>query len=297
MRDFKELLDLAKTRGPKTISVAVAEDEDVLEAIKLAMENNIVTPILVGNKKEILRISREVALNIENLEIINEVDDKKAAIKAVELVDRGKADILMKGLVSTSTIMKAVLDKDKGLRTNKLISHAAVFEVDTYHKVFLLSDAAMIIAPDLEEKRSIIENTIELAKSLDISKPKVGVLAANEKVSEKMEATVHAEKLKNMNTDGYIVDGPFALDNAISKESADIKGIKSEVAGDVDILLAPNIETGNVLYKALSFLANAKTAGIILGAKAPIVLTSRADNEETKLNSIALAVLMAAKEG
>ena len=194
---------------------------------------------------------------------------------------------------------RQVLDSEIGLRTGKVISHVAVFDVSTYHKVFIVTDAAMNIAPNISQKKEIIENAVELAKSLDIEKPKVAVLASKEKVSPKMEATIHAKELADMNKNGEItgclVDGPFALDNAISKESAKLKGINSEVAGDADILLVPHIDAGNVLYKCLSFLANAKSAGLIVGTKSPIVLTSRADNEESKLNSIALAVLMASK--
>ena len=298
-KDFNALMNLAKSRGPKIVSVACAHDEDVLLSIKMAMAEGIVTPILVGNKGKIVEIAQDINLNLEGVRIIDEADKILASRKATELVSVGEAHILMKGLVDTSIIMKQVLDKEIGLRRDKLISHVAVFDVATYHKVFLVTDAAMNIAPDVAQKKDIIENSVELARALDIDMPKVAILAAKESVSPKMEATVHAQELANMNKEGLIkdciVDGPFALDNAISKESAKIKGIDSVVAGDADILLAPTIEAGNVLYKALSFLANAKTAGLILGAKAPIVLTSRADNEEAKLNSIVLAVLMSSR--
>jgi len=238
-----------------------------------------------------------ISFDISNVQIIDEKDGVEATRKATALVSSGEAQVLMKGLIDTSVIMKAVLDKEIGLRTDSVISHVAVFDVPTYHKVFMVTDAAMIIAPDLDQKKKIIENAVKLAHSLDIAEPKVAVLAAKEKVSPKMEATVHAKELSDMNKageiSGCIVDGPFALDNAVSKESARIKGIDSVVAGDADILLAPDIEAGNVLYKALSFLANAKSAGLIVGTSKPIVLTSRADNEEAKLNSIVLATLMA----
>lgn len=298
-KDFNSLMELAKKRGPKVVSVACAHDEDVLLSIKMAMEEGIITPVLVGDKDQILKIAEDIKLNLEGVEIINEADKVLASRKATELVHLGQAHILMKGLVDTSIIMKQVLDKEIGLRTDRLISHVAVFDVETYHKVFLVTDAAMNIAPDLVQKKDIIENSVELAQAFDIKMPKVAVLAAKESVSPKMEATVHAQELADMNKEGSIkdciVDGPFALDNAVSKESAKIKGIDSVVAGDADILLAPDIEAGNVLYKALSFLANAKSAGLILGAKAPIVLTSRADNEEAKLNSIVLSVLMSSR--
>lgn len=298
-KDFNVLMSLAKERGPKIVSVACAHDEDVLLSIKMAMEEGIIDPILVGDEKKILEIANEIQLNIDGVRIIDEADKVLASRKATELVSTGEAHILMKGLVDTSIIMKQVLDSEIGLRAGRLISHVAVFDVATYHKVFLVTDAAMNIAPDLSQKKDIIDNSVELAQALDIRIPKVAVLAAKESVSPKMEATVHAQELANMNKEGMIkdciVDGPFALDNAISKESARIKGIDSVVAGDADILLAPDIEAGNVLYKALSFLANAKSAGLILGAKAPIVLTSRADDEEAKLNSIVLSVLMSSR--
>lgn len=300
-KDFSELLKLAQEKGPKKISVAVAEDEEVLSAIKEAMELEIVVPILVGNKEKIFEISKEIDLDLEFIEILDEKDPSLASRMATELVSSGRAQILMKGLVDTSIIMKQVLDKEIGLRTENVISHVAVFEVETYHKIFIVTDAAMNLAPDLIKKKEIIENAVKLAISLDIANPKVAVLAAKEKVDPKMEATVHARELSDMNKRGEIknciVDGPFALDNAINKHSAMIKGIDSVVAGDADILLAPNIEAGNVLYKSLTYFARAKSAGLIVGTKAPIVLTSRADNHQTKLNSIALAVLMASSGG
>jgi len=300
-KDFSQLLKQAQEKGPKSISVAVAQDPDVLSAIKQSKDFGIAEPILVGDKEKIEEIARELDFILDSIEIIDEKDPIVAARIATELVSSGKAQILMKGLIDTSVLMKQVLDKEIGLRTENVISHVAVFDVATYHKVFLVTDAAMILAPDLNQKKEIIENAVGLARSLDIDNPKVAVLAAKEKVNPKMEATVHAKELSDMNKRGEIknciVDGPFALDNAINKESAMIKGIDSIVAGDADILLAPNIEAGNVLYKSLTFFANAKSAGLVVGTKAPIVLTSRADNDEAKLNSIALAVLMASTGG
>lgn len=298
-KSFTDLLKAAQEKGPKKLSVAVAEDREVLSAVKKAKELNIIEPILVGDKPKIEKIAEEINFDLSGIEIVDEKDGTEASRKATELVSSGKADVLMKGLIDTSIIMKQVLDKEIGLRTDKLISHVAVFDVETYHKVLLVTDAAMNIAPDLNQKKEIINNAVELAHSLGIEKPKVAVIAAKEKVSPKMEATVHAQELAEMNKkgeiSGCIVDGPFALDNAISKEAAETKGIKSEVAGDADILLVPYIEAGNVLYKSLTYFAKAKNAGIILGTKAPIVLTSRADNEESKLYSIVLAVLLSSK--
>lgn len=299
IKSFANLLQLVQIKVPKRISVAVAEDKQVLGAIKASRDLNIVEPILIGDKSKIERISQEIGFNLLGVEIIDEKDKVLASRKATELVSTGKADILMKGLVDTSIIMKQVLDKEIGLRTGKLISHVAVFDVKTYHKILFITDTAMNISPNLNQKKEIIENAVKLAHSLEIDNPKVAVIGAKEKVSLKMEATVHAKELANMNDNGEItgciVEGPFALDNAISKEAALHKGINSQVAGDADILLMPNIDAGNILYKSLTFFARSKSAGIILGTKAPIVLTSRADNEEAKLYSIVLGVLLTSK--
>lgn len=296
MRNFEDILKFATNNNIK-IAVAAAHDMEVLSAIKMAMELNLVTPILVGDKKQILQYAEELQLKLDNVEIIDEADIQKASEIAVRLVHDGVAKILMKGLVDTSIILKAVLNKEYGLRTSNLLSHAAVFEVDKYHKLLFVTDAAMNLAPTLDEKRQITENIVSLAHSLSIKKPKVAVVCAKEKVDPKMIATVDADELVKMNKSGVLsgclVGGPFALDNAISKEAAKHKGINDPVAGDADIILVPTIEAGNVLYKSLAFLSNSKNAGIILGARSPIVLTSRADSDEAKLNSIALAVLHA----
>jgi phosphate butyryltransferase len=297
IKNFEELLSKAKANGPKKISVACAQDDDVLKAIKAAYEQGIVNGYLVGDEAEIRKIAAEINLDLSGFEVINIVDMAEASLKAVELVSSGKAEIVMKGLVDTSIILKAVLNKEIGLRTGNALSHVAIFDVPTYHKILLVTDAAMNIAPDLHTKKQIIENSLVVTKALNIATPNVGIIAAKEKVTESMPATVDAGALVKMNLEGEItgckVGGPFALDNAVSKEAAEIKGIKDPMAGDVDVLLCPTIEAGNVLYKALNFLANAKSAGIIVGAKAPVVLTSRADSDESKLNSIALGVLMA----
>lgn len=300
-KSFEDLLELAKVRGPKTLAVAAAEDKDVLMAVKSALEQGIIKPILVGDKEKIEEIAEDIGFDLSEIELIDKKEKADAARTATELVSSKKADILMKGLVDTATILKQVLDSEIGLRTDKVISHVAVFDIPTYHKVFMVTDAAMNIAPDLNQKKQIIENAVALAQSLDIETPKVAVIAAKESVSPKMIATVDAKALKEMYENGEIknciVDGPLALDNAVSKESARIKGIESEVAGDADILMVTDIDAGNVLYKSLTFLGNAKSAGLILGTSAPIVLTSRADNHEAKLNSIALSVLKASNQG
>lgn len=297
IKNFKELLELAVKKGPKKLAVACAQDDDALKAIKTAYDMGIVGGYLVGDEAQIRAIAGEIGLDLGGFEIINIVDMAEASLKAVELVSSGKADLVMKGLVDTSIILKAVLNKEVGLRTGNALSHVAIFDVPTYHKILLVTDAAMNIAPDLMTKKQIIENSLFVTRALEIETPNVGIIAAKEKVSEAMLATVDAGELVKMSKEGLIkgcnVGGPFALDNAVSKEAAEIKGIKDPMAGDVDVLLCPTIEAGNVLYKALNFLANAQSAGIIVGAKAPVVLTSRADSDDSKLNSIALGVLMA----
>ncbi len=299
IKNFNDVLLIAKERGPKKIAVACAQDSDVLKAVNNAYVKGIADAILIGDKEKIELICQEESIDTSNYEILDIKDNAEASLKAVELVSSGKAHMVMKGLVDTAVILKAVLNKEVGLRTGNALSHVAVFDVPTYHKLLLVTDAAMNIAPDLETKKQILENSLVVSRALDIEVAKVGVIAAKEKVNPKMPATVDAGELVKMNEageiTGCIVGGPFAVDNAVSKEAAEIKGINHPAAGDVDIMLCPTIEAGNVLYKTLAFLSNAQSAGIIVGAKAPVILTSRADSEEAKLNSIALAVLMAAK--
>lgn len=297
--NFEDLLKIAKERGPKTISVACAQDSDVMLAVEAARAQGIAEAILVGDKTEIEAIAAENSIDLANYELIDIKDLAEASLKAVELVSSGKAHMVMKGLVDTAVILKAVLNKEVGLRTGNVLSHVAVFDVPSYPRILMVTDAAMNIAPDVQGKKQIIENSLVVANALDIDVPKVGVICAKEKVNEKMPATVDAAELVRMNEagelTGCIVGGPFALDNAVSEEAARIKKINHPAAGKCDILLAPTIEAGNVLYKALNFLCTAQSAGIIVGAKAPVVLTSRADSDASKLNSIALGVLMAAK--
>jgi phosphate butyryltransferase len=297
IKNFEGILKTAKQRGPLKVSVAVAEDKHVLEAIWDAKKLGIIDAYLIGDKKKINSVADEIGMDISQFMVIDKANATEAAREAVYLVSSGKAQVVMKGLLDTSIIMKAVLDKEIGLRANSILSHVAVFEVEGYKQLFYVTDAAMNIAPTLEEKAKIIENCVEVAQALDNKMPKVGIICAVEKVNKKMEATIHAEELVNMNQRGEIKDciigGPFALDNAISKEAAIIKKIDHPVAGNAEILLVPDIEAGNILYKSLSFFAKAKNAGIIVGAKAPIVLTSRSDSREAKLQSLALGVMIA----
>ncbi len=293
LQKLENLENIARNKGPKKIAVAVAQDEDVLKAIQKAQLNNLIQPILVGDKHLIEKSAKSAVLDISHVEIINEPDSDAACIRAVELITAENIPILMKGLVSTSTLLKAFLNKEKNLTKGNLLSHVALFESPYYHKIFCITDAAMNIQPTLEEKISILKNAVNLYHQLGISMPKVGILAAVETVNPKMEATIHASLLREMNEKkqigGCIIDGPFALDNAISKEAAKHKGICSKVAGDADILVVPDLNSGNILYKALCFMGGAVSAAMITGAEIPIVLTSRADSEKSKYLSIALA--------
>ncbi|SDL31399.1 phosphate butyryltransferase [Natronincola ferrireducens] len=299
IRNFEEVMKIARERGPKVVSVACAEDIEVLMAVNAAKQEGIADAILVGDAEKIAAIAVDKNIDLGQFEIIDIKDAVEASRKAVELVSTGKAHMVMKGLVDTSIILKAVLDAEIGLRTGNVLSHVAVFDVKGYDRMFLVTDAAMNIAPDLNTKKQIIENAVHIAHALDIEEPKVAVVCAKEKANPKMPDTMDAVALEEMNQKGELknclVGGPFALDNAVSVEAAKHKGIDHPVAGYADILMAPDIEAGNVLYKSMVFFAGAKNAGVIVGAKAPIVLTSRADSDEAKLYSIALGVLAAAK--
>ncbi|MBN4069956.1 MAG: phosphate butyryltransferase [Alkaliphilus sp.] len=297
MKNFDQIMQIARERGPKTVSVACAQDVEVLLAIDAAKKEGIVDAILVGDKERIETIAKDNNIDVSKFDIVDIKDMTEASRKAVELVSSGKAHMVMKGLVDTSIILKAVLDNEIGLKTGKVLSHVAVFDIQGYDRLFIVSDAAMNIAPDLDTKKQIIDNAVGVAQALDNKVPKVAVICAKEKVNPKMPDTIDARELQRMNEEGIIknciVAGPFALDNAVSVEAAKLKGINHPVAGKADILLLPDIEAGNVLYKSIVYFAPSKNAGLIVGAKAPIVLTSRADTEETKLYSIALGVLCA----
>lgn len=299
LRSFSEILEKVKSNERKKIAVAAAQDEPVLEAVRDAMNIGMVEAILVGDKDKILEIADKINLNVNDLEIIHEPDNNKAALKAVELVSSGKAHMVMKGLLETSTILKAVLNKEIGLRSGKLMSHVAVFEIPGFDRLIFVTDAALNMYPDLKAKVDILNNAVSVARALEIEKPKVAPICAVEVVNLDMPATIDAAMLSKMNERGQIkeciVDGPLAIDNALSAEAAQHKKINSPVAGKADILLLPNIEAANVMYKTLTYTTNSKSGGIIVGASAPVVLTSRADSPESKLNAIALAALVSGK--
>ena len=289
---YKKIAEGAK-HEKSAVAVACAEDSHVLEAVYDARE--MATFVLIGDANKIREAAEEAKADISGMEIVDEPDAAKACAYAVSLVSDGKADALMKGLVDTSVIMKAVLNKEAGMRTGRTLSHLAVFELPTYHKLLFVTDAAINISPDLATKREIVQNSVEAVNNLGITNPKVAMLAAKEKADAKMPVTMDAAELSTMYENGEItnciLDGPLALDNAVSRESAEIKGIESPVAGDADILVCPNIESGNILYKSLAFLGGGKNGGVVLGAKKPVILTSRADSAESKTISIALGIL------
>lgn len=296
IRKLSELVTIAKDKSTQRLAVAAAGDEAVLSAVKNASTSNIVKPILVGDKKQIEAIAKSIDFDLSKIDIYDVADPAKAAQKAVSLVNQGEADVLMKGHVSTGPLLKAVLDKENGLRKGGTLSHVAFIESPYYHKLLGVTDAAMNIAPELSEKADIIRNAVDGFHRLGIEKPKVAVIGAVEVVNPKMSATTDAAILSTMNRRGQIkgceVDGPYAIDNAVSKEAAKHKGIHNPVAGDADIIMLPDINAGNVAYKTLNFLGGGLSAAVIMGAAVPIVLTSRADSEESKLMSIALAAAM-----
>ncbi|MED0979122.1 phosphate butyryltransferase [Bacillus paramycoides] len=297
---LEHLIDQAAGQPKKTVAVAVAEDHEVIEAVAKAIKLQLAQFRLYGNQEKIMGMLQEHGLQTsEHIEVIAAESSAEAAELSVKAVRNGEADVLMKGNIPTANILKAVLNKEWGLRKGSVLSHVAAFEVPNYNRLIFVTDAAMNIAPDVTQKAAITQNTVEVARAIGIELPKVAPIAAVEVVNSAMQATIDAAMLTQMNRRGQIknciVDGPLALDNAVSQIAAEHKGIVSDVAGKADILLVPTIEAGNVLYKSLVYFADAKVGAMIAGAKAPIVLTSRADSAETKVYSLALAVATASK--
>jgi phosphate butyryltransferase len=293
---FKKLAEIekiAKTKKTQRIVVAAAGDQDVLEAIKNAQEFGIIVPVFVGDLEKIKEIAAKINLDLSNIEMYDYPDKFEASEKAVQLIREGKGDILMKGMVSTGILLKAVLNKEEGLRKGDLLSHVALFETAYYHKLLGVTDAAMNVKPDLIEKIGIVKNALEVFHKLGHMNPKVAIVGSVETINPRMEATMHAATISMMNyrkqITGCIIDGPLAIDGAVSKRASELKHITSDVAGDVDLILAPNIDGANILYKSLNFLGGATAAAVIMGATVPIVLTSRGDSERSKYLSIALA--------
>ena len=294
---YEQLLALCSGLAPATTAVAHPCEASALAGALDAARLKLIVPILVGPAAKIASVAKEAGLSLDGVRIVDVPHSHAAAAKAVELVRAGEAEVLMKGSLHTDELMSAVVAKEVGLRTGRRISHVFLMDVPTYPKVLIITDGAINIAPTLEDKVDIVQNAIDLARSLDVALPKVAILSAVETVTSKMQSTIDAAALCKMAERGQItgglLDGPLAFDNAISREAARTKGIRSEVAGDPDILLAPDLEAGNSLAKQLSFLANADSAGLVLGARVPIILTSRADNVRTRMATCAVAALYA----
>lgn len=293
IKTLDEIFEKIKSKPRKTIAVAAAEDSDIIDVAKKSTEMKLANFILVGDKEKIEKLANEADLDLDNIEIIHETSHDKAAEKTVELVKSKKADAIMKGNLHTAVFLKAVLNKEKGLRKGGLISQASVYERFYGEGLQILTDCAMSISPDLDQKKSIIENSIELAHKLGYKRPKVALLSALEVVNPAIPDTIDAAILSKMGDRGQIknaiIDGPFALDNAVSIDAARHKGIEGEVAGNADILIAPNLQVGNVLHKSLVYFSKKRVGAAILGADAPLIMTSRTDTVESKLLSIAIA--------
>lgn len=297
-RTFDDLISKVTEIPMKKVAVAVAQDSAVLEAVKAAKERKIADAILVGDENKIKEIAAEMKIDVSDFEIIHVEDMLEAARTAVKLVHDGKADMYMKGLIDTKNFLKSVLDKEVGLRTGHPLSHVCVFDVQGIDHLLFLTDVAFIPYPTLEDKVNIINNTLEITKACGIPNPKVAPLAAVEVVNPKMPVTVEAAELTKMNQEGKItgciVDGPLSLDLAIDPEAAKHKGATDRpIQGDADILLFPDIHAGNLVYKALVHTAVVKNGNILTGTKAPVILTSRSDTFDTKVNSIALGSVVA----
>lgn len=300
IKNFDEVFAKIKELPMKKVAVAAAEDEPVLEAVAYCRNQGLADAVLVGDEAKIQEIAKAMDISLEEVEIIHEPDGPKAALKAAELVSTGKADMMMKGMIDTKNFLRAVLNKEVGLRTGNLITHVGVFDLPQYDRLLYFTDAAFSMYPELEQKVSIINNAVKLAHSLGNDNPKVAPICAVEVVNPDMPPTLDAEKLTQMNEAGEItgctVYGPLAFDNAISPEAAEHKKISHPVAGNADIFLMANIEAGNGVFKCLTYTCpNERHGGILMGAAAPVIVTSRADSFEAKVNSIALASLAASK--
>ncbi len=297
IRTFTELLEAARAKGPKRVAVAAGNQSEVMLAGLDAEREGLAEVILVGDGAQIRQIAGQEGFDISRMEVMDAPTPREAAYQVMKLVSEGRADIAMKGKVETSDFLRAALRKELRLRTGRLLSHVAIFEIPEFDRLIFISDAGVVVAPTLEQKVQIVQNAINVAHAMGIERPRVAVLAATEVVNPKIPTTLDAANLSKMAERGQIrgglVDGPLALDNAISPEAARIKGIRSQVAGYADILIAPDIEAGNVLAKAITYFAKGKMAGVVVGARCPLILPSRSDTREAKLVSLALGVMLA----
>ena len=294
-RTLDELVEAARARGPARIAVAAGHDPDVIEALKRAAETGLASGTLVGQSEKIRALARTAGFEIADEQIVHEPDETRAAHRAVAMVREGRADLLMKGKISTGALLRAILDRDAGLRTGRLLSQVIVFQVPGFNRLMLMSDAGVNIAPTLEEKADICRNAIQVAHAIGIARPNLALLAALELVNPAMPATVDAAALTQMNRSGQLtgayVEGPVALDVPLSKFAAERKGVASPLVENTDIFIAPDIEAANILYRSILYFAKGESCGIVVGAQAPLMVLSRAESPETKLRSIALAML------
>lgn len=294
-RNFDEVIRKARQGKPIKISVAAAHDEEVLKAIKQAVELEIITPYLVGNEKEIKNTSSQIGFDINQYSIFSTSTEEEAAFVASKLADDGITQVIMKGFINSTPFLKGVLHKDLSLKTGRILSHLSAFEIPGYDHLYYMTDGGLNISPDIAQKEQILQNSIEFLHKLGLKTPKVALLSANERVNEKMPVTLECQELSRKGKEGRfgltIIEGPLPLDLAISKESLYHKGIDSEIDGDADLLLVPTIEAGNILGKSISYFAKGTMAGVVLGAKVPLILNSRSDSAKAKLASIALSAV------
>lgn len=298
IRTLEDMEVLVKAKETPTVVVAYAQEEDVLKAVDRAVRENIVKALLVGDEPVIRDMCKNLGIDADSFDIVHEADERKSGLVSVQLILDGKADFLMKGLISTPYFLKAILNKDFNLvKKGTVLSHSTVLEMPAYDKLLIVSDVAMIPDPDLNQKVAMINYNVKvIAARLGIENPRVAIVTANEKVSEKMPATIDAALLAKMNDRGQIkgcrIDGPLAMDVAISPRACKVKKLESKVDGQADILIFPNIETGNVFYKTCAYFADAKLAAVVTGAPFPAVLVSRADDDDSKYYSIVLAAAL-----
>ena len=297
VKTINEIIQRAKALPTRKIAIAGEESEAVLKSADDALREDIADPILIGNREKIYEVAQKANVGLGAFSIVDAKDEVETARIAVELVSKGNAEVVVKGIVKTPVIMKAILDKEAGLRTDRLLTHVFLIEIEGFDRLLIVTDGGIIISPTLEEKIHIVQNAIDFALAIGIEEPKVALLGAIELVNPKMPESIEAAAISKMaergQIKGGIVDGPLALDNAISEKSAKIKGIKSPIAGKADILVVPDIRSGNIFGKSLMYFSKIKSAALVVGAKAPIVLTSRSDSAENRLNSIAIGIIMA----
>lgn len=294
-KNYEEVISQARIGDPVKVSVAAAHDEEVLKAIKQAVELDIIEPYLVGDEEEIKTIANQIGFDLKKFKIIQASTEEEAAFLAAKLADDGETQIIMKGFINSTPFLKGVLSKELHLKTGRIFSHLSAFEIPGFDHLYYMSDGGLNISPDLEQKEQILKNSIEFLHQIGIETPKVALLSANERVNEKMPVTVECEQLSKRGKEGrfgsVIIEGPLPLDLSISKESLYHKGIYSQIDGDADFLLVPTIEAGNIFGKAITYFAKGVMAGVVLGAKVPLILNSRSDSAKAKLASIALSVV------